>query len=96
MEPGGARTCISGMDASAEAAGTPPDLRCQLDTEETDRLSLLLPLTHEWRPAWDVQVLESLGCKHVHSVEDLNARVQGERQQVLSRSTPMFMVCAEK
>ncbi|WP_020614939.1 class I SAM-dependent methyltransferase [Paenibacillus daejeonensis] len=73
--------------------GEPPH---HVDTQETDRLSLLLPLTHEWRPAWDVQVLESLGCRHVHVLEDLNARVLGERQQVLSRSTPMFMICAEK
>lgn len=28
------------------------------DIEETDRLSLVLPLTREWRPEWDIRTLK--------------------------------------
>ncbi|MEK8131667.1 class I SAM-dependent methyltransferase [Paenibacillus filicis] len=73
--------------------GEPPQ---HVDWEESDRLSRLLPLTHEWRPAWDVQVLNKLGFAEVWTAENLNERILDERQQVLSRSTPVFMVGAQK
>ncbi|WP_342481663.1 class I SAM-dependent methyltransferase [Paenibacillus sp. FSL L8-0340] len=66
------------------------------DIEETDRLSLLLPLTREWRPEWDVRTLKEEGFSVVYTEENLNAIVLDEKQQVLNRSTPMFMICAEK
>ncbi|WP_438493677.1 class I SAM-dependent methyltransferase [Paenibacillus sp. IHBB 3054] len=66
------------------------------DIEETDRLSLLLPLTREWRPEWDVRTLKEEGFSAVYTEENLNAKVLDEKQQVLNRSTPMFMICAEK
>lgn len=66
------------------------------DIEETDRLSLLLPLTREWRPEWDVRVLKQEGFSNVYTEENLNTKVMDEKQQVLNRSTPMFMICAEK
>ncbi|MFS0728133.1 class I SAM-dependent methyltransferase [Paenibacillus sp. 1P07SE] len=73
--------------------GEPPH---HVDTDETDRLSLVLPLTRQWRPAWDVQTLQALGFHEVNTREDLNALVMDEKQQVLNRSTPMFLICAEK
>ncbi|WP_051237252.1 class I SAM-dependent methyltransferase [Paenibacillus pinihumi] len=73
--------------------GQPPQHE---DWEESGRLSKLLPLTHEWCPAWDVKVLKGLGFAQVFTVEELNERVLDEGQQILSRSTPMFMVGAEK
>ncbi|MEK5029306.1 class I SAM-dependent methyltransferase [Paenibacillus sp. FSL M7-1046] len=66
------------------------------DIEETDRLSLLLPLTREWRPEWDVRTLKEEGFSAVYTEENLNAKVLDEKQQVLNCSTPMFMICAEK
>lgn len=66
------------------------------DIEETDRLSLILPLTREWRPDWDVRILGEEGFSSVYTEENLNAKVMDEKQQVLNRSTPMFMICAEK
>lgn len=66
------------------------------DIGETDRLSLLLPLTREWRPEWDVRTLKEEGFSAVYTEENLNAKVLDEKQQVLNRSTPMFMICAEK
>ncbi|MFH5183538.1 class I SAM-dependent methyltransferase [Paenibacillus sp. TAB 01] len=66
------------------------------DGEESDRLSRLLPLTCEWRPAWDVEAMTDLGFAKVFTAENLNERLLDERQQVLNRSTPMFMAGAEK
>lgn len=66
------------------------------DVEETDRLSLALPLTREWRPEWDVRTLTELGFSAVYTEENLNGKVLDEKQQVLYQSTPMFMICAEK
>lgn len=77
----------------ARGWGSPPR---HVDWEESDRLSLLLPLTKEWRPAWDLQALKAEGYSDAFSVENLSERVLDERQQVLSRSTPMFMVCGQK
>lgn len=66
------------------------------DIEETDRLSLVLPLTREWRPEWDILTLKEEGYSVIYAEENLNAKVLDEKQQVLNRSTPMFMICAEK
>ncbi|KHL95706.1 hypothetical protein QW71_11380 [Paenibacillus sp. IHB B 3415] len=66
------------------------------DIEETDRLSLVLPLTREWRPEWDIRTLKEEGYSAIYAEENLNAKVLDEKQQVLNRSTPMFMICAEK
>ncbi|AWV33905.1 class I SAM-dependent methyltransferase [Paenibacillus sp. FSL H7-0716] len=66
------------------------------DIEETDRLSLVLPLTREWRPEWDIQTLKKEGFANIFAEENLNAKVLDAKQQVLNRSTPMFMICAEK
>jgi len=77
----------------ARGWGEPPR---HVDWEESDRLSLELPLTREVRPEWDERVLNEHGFTSVFSRENLNERVLDEQQQVLSRSTPMFMVCAEK
>jgi SAM-dependent methyltransferase len=66
------------------------------DIEETDRLSLALPLTREWRPEWDVRTLKEEGFSTIYTEENLNAKVLDEKQQILNRSTPMFMTCAEK
>lgn len=73
--------------------GEPPR---HVDWEESDRLSLLLPLTHVVRPAWDEQVLQREGFSKVYSVENLSSRVMDEQERVLTRSTPVFVVVAEK
>ncbi|MFF2016582.1 class I SAM-dependent methyltransferase [Paenibacillus sp. NPDC058177] len=80
-------------DYEAKGWGSPPR---HIDWEESDRLSRLLPLTREWRPAWDVRTLEKEGFAKVYSKENLSSSVMDEREQVLTRSTPVFMVCAEK
>ncbi|MFE4711171.1 class I SAM-dependent methyltransferase [Paenibacillus sp. NPDC056722] len=80
-------------DYEAKGWGSPPR---HIDWEESDRLSRLLPLTREWRPAWDVRTLEKEGFAKVYSKENLSSLVMDEREQLLTRSTPVFMVCAEK
>ncbi|MFC3745599.1 class I SAM-dependent methyltransferase [Paenibacillus sp. GCM10012306] len=80
-------------DYEAKGWGSPSR---HIDWEESDRLSRLLPLTSEWRPAWDVLTLEKEGFAKVYSKENLSSRVMDEKEQLLTRSTPVFMVCAEK
>ncbi|MFF2909815.1 class I SAM-dependent methyltransferase [Paenibacillus sp. NPDC057934] len=80
-------------DYEAKGWGSPPR---HIDWEESDRLSRLLPLTRECRPAWDVRTLEKEGFTKVYSKENLSSIVMDEKEQLLTRSTPVFMVRAEK
>lgn len=55
-----------------------------------------LPMSKVHRPAWDVQMLESLGMKILKVQEDIGEEVLDMRERMEYRANPMFMVCAEK
>lgn len=55
-----------------------------------------LPLSREYRPQWDKQVLEDLGCSHIHIDTTISEYVWDQEEKVNSQSTPLFMIVAEK
>ena len=55
-----------------------------------------LPMSKVHRPAWDIQILESLGMKILKVEEDIGEDVLDMRERMEYRANPMFMVCAEK
>lgn len=67
-----------------------------VDPEEGDRIAKELFFSTRLRPQWDTNALLELGFKKI--ILDLNImnRVWDEEEKVLYRSTPMFMIGAEK
>lgn len=61
-----------------------------------EEIALDLPLSQCIRPAWDRSVLETLGMKLVTIIPELNSYVYDEMEQTRYKTTPLFMVCAEK
>lgn len=68
----------------------------QARIREAEELARRLPLSRERRPAWDVQALERLGMRIVDVIEDVSPLVYDETDLLRDRTSPMFLVCAEK
>ena len=66
------------------------------DAELAKAIYMALPLGRYPRPDWDLETLPTCGFTSVTSDRDLSARIWDEAEQVLYRSTPMFMIRAEK
>lgn len=66
------------------------------DPELAEAIYSALPLGRFPRPDWDLQALPQCGYQDVAVDRDLSARVWDEVEQVLYRSTPMFMIKAVK
>lgn len=73
---------------------------CSFATESQERrcekIALNLPLTYENRPAWDLQVLDSLGFVGVKVDEDFSRYVWNEGEQLFYATSPLFSVEATK
>ena len=48
------------------------------------------------RPNWDEIHLPTLGYENMEIVPRVNEQVYSEKKQLLYRSIPMFLVCADK
>lgn len=66
------------------------------DADESAKIARTLPLSSRSRPAWDLDVLKNCGFSNVFSKHDISGSVWDEAEKVFFRSTPMFMVGAEK
>lgn len=55
-----------------------------------------MPMCQRIRPQWDFNTLVELGYKKVYYERDIGKRVYDEKQKVIHRSTPMFMLVIEK
>ncbi|EHQ91112.1 class I SAM-dependent methyltransferase [Desulfosporosinus youngiae] len=55
-----------------------------------------MPMCRRIRPQWDFNALVELGHKKIYYEMDIGKRVYDERQKVIHRSTPMFMLVVEK
>ncbi|ODA42104.1 hypothetical protein DSBG_1158 [Desulfosporosinus sp. BG] len=66
------------------------------DTEESDRISRELPLSREVRPQWDFSALRGSGFSYIFSENNIAEQVWDVAEQILYRSTPMFLVGGEK
>lgn len=73
-----------------------PDRHADVNMEESDDIARNLYLSGRWRPKWDAGALLDCGFGKVFVDADISRRVRDEKDKVLYRSTPMFMVGAEK
>jgi ubiquinone/menaquinone biosynthesis C-methylase UbiE len=64
--------------------------------EESDNIARQLYLSSRRRPQWDAAALVEAGFGRLVIDTDICGRVWDENDRVLYRSTPMFMVAAEK
>lgn len=64
--------------------------------EESDRIARQLFLSNKRRPQWDVPALINCGFKKIFVDTDISDQVWTWDKKILYRSTPMFMVGAEK
>ncbi len=67
-----------------------------VDKEEGDRIAKEHYLSKRVRPQWDASALLDSSFGKIFINRDITDRVWDEEDKVLYRSTPMFMVCAEK
>lgn len=66
------------------------------DMEESDNISINLFLSSKRRPQWDASALIEASYDKVFVEVDITDKVWDDRDKVLYRSTPMFLVGAEK
>ncbi|MBF4693954.1 class I SAM-dependent methyltransferase [Fusibacter ferrireducens] len=66
------------------------------DTQECDKISLALPLSRQYRPQWDLKVLQECGFTNIRQNPDITELVWDEDEKIRYRSTPLFMVRAQK
>ena len=55
-----------------------------------------LPMCSRIRPQWDLDVLKKIGFKNITCQEDLREKIYNEYEKIIYRSTPMFLLKAEK
>jgi SAM-dependent methyltransferase len=67
-----------------------------VDRAESDRISMKLPLSKVRRPQWDLKALQDCGFSKVFCEFDITGKVWDEKETIRYKSTPMFLVAAEK
>lgn len=55
-----------------------------------------MPMCQQIRPQWDFNTLVELGYKKIYCQTDIGNRIYDEKERILYRSTPMFMLSIEK
>ncbi len=73
-----------------------PDPHADVNREESDDIARQLYLSGRRRPQWDAAALADTGFCRIFIDTDITEKVWDENDKVLYRSTPMFMVAAEK
>jgi len=59
-----------------------------------EEIAYNLPLSREYRPQWDREILEKNGMKIIKIQENIGELVWDEEEKTRYAATPMFMVCA--
>ncbi|AOT71628.1 class I SAM-dependent methyltransferase [Geosporobacter ferrireducens] len=72
------------------------DTHDKANMAESDAITKELFLSKVRRPQWDAAALVDCGYDKVFIETDISERVRSEEDKILYRSTPMFMVGAEK
>ena len=67
-----------------------------VDMEKMTEIALQVPLSALDRPVWDRKVLTDIGFSGVTIHEGIGERVWDAAEKLNHRSTPMFMVVAQK
>lgn len=73
-----------------------PDHYINTDTQAMTAIALQLPLSHIVRPQWDVGALSAAGFARMHVDLRIGEQVWDDEEKVNYRSTPMFMIAAQK
>jgi ubiquinone/menaquinone biosynthesis C-methylase UbiE len=66
------------------------------DSQEGDAIAKELFMSDKRRPAWDLNMLLEIGFRKVFAEIDLADRIWEEREWELNKTTPPFLVGAEK
>jgi len=66
------------------------------DPELAEAIYSHLPLGRHLRPDWDLEKLAALGFRELSVEADLSERIWDEKERLIYRSTPMFMIKAVK
>ena len=72
------------------------DIPFPVHSAEMDDFRKGMPLCAEIRPQWDLCALVRVGFKRIVCETDLREQIYDEREQLINRSTPMFMIIGEK
>lgn len=67
-----------------------------VDPEEGDKIARELFFSKHLRPQWDAEALINIGFPRLWIDANVSERIWDEEENVLYRSTPMFLICAEK
>lgn len=73
-----------------------PDYELHTHSDEMDDFRREMPMCSRIRPQWDVDALIRVGFKKICCNVDITKLIYKEYEQILNRSTPMFMISAEK
>jgi len=55
-----------------------------------------LPLSNEWRPKWDIKVLQDIGFTYITPNLDVGKELYSDWEQELYSITPLFEILATK
>ena len=72
------------------------DPHSEANMKENDQIARELFLSKHLRPQWDTSALLDIGFKKLVIDADITNKVWDEDDKILFRSTPMFMIVAEK
>lgn len=65
-------------------------------TEEMLNFRKSMPMCQRVRPQWDLNTFIELGYRRIYCELDIGTRVYDEKEKIINRSTPMFMLVVEK
>lgn len=65
-------------------------------SEEMESFRKSMPMCARLRPQWDLDTLIRVGFQKIACNTDIRQRIYDEKEQLLNRSTPMFLLVAEK
>ncbi|MDD4754095.1 MAG: class I SAM-dependent methyltransferase, partial [Desulfitobacteriaceae bacterium] len=67
-----------------------------VDPEECDNIAKELFFSKTLRPQWDAQALLNIGFRRLWIDANVSDRIWDEEENILNRSTPMFLICGKK
>lgn len=72
------------------------DIPFPVHSADMDDFRRGMPLCAEIRPQWDLCALVRTGYRKIICETDLRKQIYDEREQLINRSAPMFMLIGEK
>lgn len=73
-----------------------PEERLHVHSAEMDDFRKGMPMCSKIRPQWDLEALLRAGYKKIGCNTDIVHLIYDECEQIINRSTPMFLLTAEK